>query len=187
MNAETTDNPDKKIDVLVIDDDPLYAGIIKAFLDGPVYRTWTASDGRAALGMCANKHYSVIISDVEMSDINGLDFVRTLRGLSTEFLTTPIIPLSASSADVDIHRGRESGCDDYLTKPVTKKLLLSVVSHRLDRENQIAKSAEAKLLKFYQRISCRTFSSTCCPRCFFYAQRQGDATRGTCPAITPAD
>ncbi len=185
MGDEQNMGKRNKIDVLVIDDDPVFASIIRGYLDGPVYRVSVTSDGKKALEICSKNQFGAIIADVVMPGITGLEFVRMLRGLSDDFTTTPIIFLSANVKDTDLHLGREAGGDEYLKKPVSKKILLSVLSHRIERADQIVKAAEAKLYKFYQKISCRTFSSTCCPRCFFYAQHQGAASQGTCPEMRP--
>lgn len=106
---------DRRSRILVVDDDPNIRELIMETLDGK-YETIEARDGKEALGICANEKPDIIILDVMMPDLDGLEVCLRLRG---EALTShiPIILLTAKGMLEDKIKGMETGADDYLTKP----------------------------------------------------------------------
>ena len=99
--------------ILVVDDEKLLVKGIKFNLEHEGYQVECAYDGRAAVDMARSGEYDLMILDVMMPEIDGLEACMRIR----EFSDVPIIMLTAKSEDTDKLMGFDSGADDYLTKP----------------------------------------------------------------------
>ena len=99
--------------ILVVDDERVLVKGIKFNLENEGYQVETAYDGRAAVDLAKNNDYDLIILDLMMPEIDGLEACMRIR----EFSNVPIIMLTARSEDADKIIGFESGADDYITKP----------------------------------------------------------------------
>jgi PleD family two-component response regulator len=110
------DGKDKRYKILVVDDDPNIRELIVETLGEDKYRSIEARDGKEALMICKNEKPDIIVLDVMMPDLDGLEVCLRLRG---EALTShiPIILLTAKGVLEDKIKGMETGADDYLTKP----------------------------------------------------------------------
>ncbi|MBR3640466.1 MAG: response regulator transcription factor [Oscillibacter sp.] len=99
--------------ILVVDDERTLVKGMKFNLENEGYEVECAYDGAAALEMARNGRFDLIILDVMMPEMSGLEACVKIR----EFSNVPIIMLTARSEDADKLMGFESGADDYLTKP----------------------------------------------------------------------
>ena len=99
--------------VLVVDDEKLLVKGIKFNLENDGYEVLTGSDGQEALDIAASQPVDLIILDVMMPNMDGLEACQRIR----EFSNVPIIMLTAKADDMDKLMGFEHGADDYLTKP----------------------------------------------------------------------
>ena len=99
--------------ILVVDDEKLLVKGIKFNLENEGYQVDTGSDGLEAVELARNGNYDLIILDVMMPELDGLEACMRIR----EFSTVPIIMLTARSEDMDKIMGFEYGADDYITKP----------------------------------------------------------------------
>lgn len=99
--------------ILVVDDEKLLVKGMKFNLENEGYEVETAYDGAAAVELARNGRFDLIILDVMMPEVDGLEACLRIR----EFSNVPIIMLTAKSEDADKLMGFESGADDYLTKP----------------------------------------------------------------------
>lgn len=99
--------------ILVVDDEKLLVKGIKFNLENEGYQVDSCYDGLTAVSMARASDYSVIILDLMMPGLTGLEACQQIR----EFSTVPIIMLTARSEDSDKLLGFESGADDYITKP----------------------------------------------------------------------
>ena len=99
--------------ILVVDDEKTLVKGIKFNLENEGYEVECAYDGAAALGLAREGRFDLIILDVMMPEMDGLEACMKIR----EFSNVPIIMLTAKSEDADKLMGFESGADDYLTKP----------------------------------------------------------------------
>ena len=99
--------------ILVVDDEQLLVKGIKFNLENEGYQVETAFDGKTALDLARNNNYDLIILDLMMPEIDGLECCMKIR----EFSNVPIIMLTARSEDADKIIGFECGADDYITKP----------------------------------------------------------------------
>ena len=110
--------------VLVADDEQDMARALEAMLKSDGYEVDTVYDGQAALDFGETGTYDCIVLDIMMPCRDGLEVVRTLR---SESVRTPILILTAKSAQEDVVGGLNSGADDYLTKPFSMVELLARV------------------------------------------------------------
>ena len=99
--------------ILVVDDEKTLVKGIKFNLENEGYRVECAYDGAAAVELARNEKFDLLILDVMMPEVDGLEACMRIR----EFSNVPIIMLTAKSEDSDKLMGFECGADDYLTKP----------------------------------------------------------------------
>jgi two-component system response regulator RegX3 len=115
--------------ILVVDDEPALVDAVSYALASDGYEVATASDGEAALELAASGGVDLVVLDVMLPRISGIEVCRRLRQAGD----TPIILLSARDAEVDRVLGLESGADDYVTKPFSMAELMSRVRALLRR------------------------------------------------------
>jgi len=109
--------------VLVVDDDVKTVELVKLYLDRDGYQVLTAYDGIEALRLARERCPDLIILDLMLPDIDGLEVCRILRHESD----VPIIMLTARTTDQDKLTGLGLGADDYVTKPFSPKVLAARV------------------------------------------------------------
>ena len=115
--------------ILVVDDDQEICLLLERYLSSQGFRVSVAMDGNAMEACLAAANISLVILDVMLPDISGLDLCRSLRDRS--FI--PIILLTALKEDVDRIIGLEIGADDYLCKPFNPRELLARIRAILRR------------------------------------------------------
>ncbi len=113
--------------ILIADDEPDILEIIQFNLQAEGYEVITARNGDEAIDMAKKHHPDLIILDVMMPGKNGIDACNILRS-QPDFKDTLIIFLSALSDETTEVRGLETGADDYLTKPISPKVLITKVN-----------------------------------------------------------
>ena len=99
--------------ILIVDDEPQLLRALQVNLEAEGYRVLTALDGTAALQHAEGGHPDVMVLDLGLPDINGVDVITRVRRTSS----MPIIVLSARHGSVDKVRALDAGADDYVTKP----------------------------------------------------------------------
>ena len=109
--------------LLVVDDEPAILRTLRVNLVHHGFEVETAETGRHALDSCLRFHPDLILLDLGLPDMDGLEFIRDLRGRSN----TPIVVLSARGAERDKVKALDVGADDYLTKPFGIEELLARV------------------------------------------------------------
>ena len=108
--------------ILIVEDEPEMAGLLTRGLEEESYQVSVARDGRAALELTAAEAFDVILLDVMLPHLDGLEVAKQLRRREEE---TPVLMLTARDALGDIVKGLDSGADDYLTKPFSFVELLA--------------------------------------------------------------
>ncbi|WP_308909267.1 chemotaxis protein CheW [Pseudokordiimonas caeni] len=111
--------------VLLVDDSDFFRSMVKPVLAVAGYKVKTARDGKQALAALEDDKYDLIISDIEMPVMGGLEFARALRA-DKRFAHIPLVALSSLATERDIARGREAGFDDYVAKFDKETLLRSL-------------------------------------------------------------
>jgi two-component system alkaline phosphatase synthesis response regulator PhoP len=109
--------------ILVVDDEPKIVKLARDYLERGGYRVLVASDGETALSMARRERPSLIVLDLMLPGMDGLDVCRALRRESD----IPIIMLTALSEETDRLIGLELGADDYITKPFSPRELVARV------------------------------------------------------------
>lgn len=121
--------------ILIADDEPDILEIIQFNLQAEGYEVITAKNGDEAIDMAKKHQPDLIILDVMMPGKNGIDVCNILRS-QPAFQETLIIFLSALSDESTEVRGLETGADDYLTKPISPKVLITKVNALFRRLNK---------------------------------------------------
>ena len=115
--------------ILVVDDEPNIAELIELYLSREGYHVVTADSGEAALRAVAEHRPRLVVLDIGLPDMDGLEVCRRLRQTST----IPVIFLTARDGEVDRVVGLELGADDYITKPFSPPELVARVKAVLRR------------------------------------------------------
>jgi two-component system alkaline phosphatase synthesis response regulator PhoP len=122
----------KDIKILLVDDEPDVIEIIRYNLDQEGYKIYTASDGEEALKKAKKNIPHLIIMDVMMPNIDGIEACEQLRK-DVSFNETIIMFLTARGEDYSHVAALEAGADDYVTKPIKPKIIVSKVKALLRR------------------------------------------------------
>jgi DNA-binding response OmpR family regulator len=115
--------------ILIIEDEPKICKLARDYLDQSSYRTLVAAEGDTGLAMARREHPDLIVLDLMLPGMDGLDVCRALRRESD----VPIIMLTARSEEADRLIGLELGADDYITKPFSPRELVARVRALLRR------------------------------------------------------
>ena len=115
--------------ILIVDDEPKIIQLVRDYLERASFRVITARDGREALMRARTDHPDLIVLDLGLPGLDGLDVTRSLRRDSS----TPIIMLTARDDETDKVIGLELGADDYVTKPFSPRELVARVRAVLRR------------------------------------------------------
>ncbi|HEX9246268.1 MAG TPA: response regulator transcription factor [bacterium] len=115
--------------ILVVDDEPKIVKIARDYLERAGFRVQTAGDGRSVLPMVRSAKPDLIVLDLALPGMDGLDVARTIRKESE----VPIIMLTARADEADRLIGLELGADDYIVKPFSPKELVARVRAVLRR------------------------------------------------------
>jgi DNA-binding response OmpR family regulator len=114
--------------VLVADDDPDMLTILRVNLEAEGYSVDAASDGQAAWGMARELQPDMVVLDVMMPYIDGIDVLSRIKS-DPDTCDIPVVLLTAKSSDEDIWEGWRSGADYYLTKPFQLDELLHFIEY----------------------------------------------------------
>jgi DNA-binding response OmpR family regulator len=115
--------------VLVVDDEPQIVRLVQAYLEEAGFRVVTASDGQEALYVARHEKPDLVVLDILMPQMDGLEFTRRIRSERN----VPIIMLTARADETDRIVGLEMGADDYVTKPFSPREIVARVRAVLRR------------------------------------------------------
>ena len=124
--------------ILVIEDDKDMSGILLRNLEDAGYEVTAASDGRSGLALAGKGNYDLIILDLMLPEVDGLEVCRQVRAMPGY---TPVLMLTCLSSEVDKVVGLEMGADDYMTKPFSLRELLARIKAVL-RRDEAAREAQ---------------------------------------------
>lgn len=131
--------PTGRARVLVVDDEPEIGRAVQTGLAGAAFEVAWAPTAAAGIEQVSRWHPDVVILDLSLPDLDGLDVVREIRGWSR----VPIVVLSVRGADADKISALEMGADDYLTKPFSMGELLARIRVALRHALQTASPSAA--------------------------------------------
>jgi DNA-binding response OmpR family regulator len=124
--------------ILVVDDEPKIASLARDYLEHAGFAVTVAADGPAALDTIRRTRPDLVVLDLGLPEVDGLDVTREVRRTSA----VPIVMLTARDDEIDKLLGLELGADDYLTKPFSPRELVARIRAVL-RRSESAGSAEA--------------------------------------------
>lgn len=131
-----------KAKILVVEDDPAISNLIRTTLETQDYQFHTAQNGSGALMEAVSYNPDVMILDLGLPDMDGVDIIKKVRGWSS----LPIIVVSARTEDRDKVEALDAGTDDYLTKPFSIEEFLARLRAALRRSHTEAKAGEESSL-----------------------------------------
>jgi len=124
-------NPDFNKKILVVDDESAILQTLRFNLERSGYTVVTATDGRTAIGIAQREQPDLIILDIMLPVLDGIEACKEIR----KFSAVPIIMLTAKDQEIDKVLALELGADDYVTKPFALHEFLARVKARLRRQN----------------------------------------------------
>jgi two-component system response regulator RegX3 len=133
----------RKQRILVVDDEPSFVDALAISLEAEGYEVITAVDGFEALERFRAVRPDLVLLDLMLPRISGVDVCRDIRGTSN----VPIIMVTAKSSEVDVVVGLEVGADDYITKPYRIRELLARIRATLRRVEESKQSGSSGLLE----------------------------------------
>jgi DNA-binding response OmpR family regulator len=110
-----------KIKVLIVDDEPTIVNTLRAYLEPEGYAVYIAKDGPSALSVARAVHPDLIILDIMLPGIDGVEVLRRIRQESDVY----VLMLTARAEETDKIVGLSMGADDYLTKPFSPRELVA--------------------------------------------------------------
>ncbi len=128
--------------VLVVDDDRTVREVVVSYLRAAKHEVSEAGDGEAALGVMRERPADLVVLDLMLPGIDGLEVCRRLRTVSR----VPVIMLTALGAETDRVVGLELGADDYVTKPFSPRELVLRVESVLRRAGELDKPAAGRVV-----------------------------------------
>ncbi|SDN84314.1 DNA-binding response regulator, OmpR family, contains REC and winged-helix (wHTH) domain [Paenibacillus sp. yr247] len=124
--------------VLVVDDEPNIAEVVRLYLEHSNYEAILLTRGQEVLQTIANEKPNLILLDIMLPDISGYELCEQIRKMEAPFHQTPIIFLTAKGESIDKLRGFNLGVDDYLVKPFDPNELIARIKAVLRRTFQLS-------------------------------------------------
>jgi two-component system alkaline phosphatase synthesis response regulator PhoP len=142
MQTKDMNNPKQKI--LIVDDEPDIIELIEYNLKKEGYQVFTASNGLEAIQVAKKSLPDLIVLDIMMPKLDGIEACRQLRAMP-EFKSTFMVFLTARSEEYSEISGFNVGADDYIAKPIKPRALISRINAILRRNNMADSEVENKL------------------------------------------
>lgn len=142
--------------ILVVDDEEPIQELLRFNLEKEGYLVRVAKDGREALNHVVNDQPDLIVLDLMLPGMDGLEVCRKLRS-NPKFQQIPIIMLTAKGEEIDKVLGLELGADDYMTKPFSPRELLARIKARLRRLNTQEESDAQIIIRGELRVDVTGF------------------------------
>jgi CheY-like chemotaxis protein len=117
----------KALRILVVDDSPDNRGLVEAYMEGEAHSLTFAEDGKAAVDVFAASDFDMVLMDMQMPVMDGLSATRAIREMerARSAPSIPILALTANSSELDVDMSRQAGCNDHLSKPISRHTLVS--------------------------------------------------------------
>ena len=144
---------------LIVEDNEVLREGLEAILVTEGYSVLTASNGMGGLEKMKSLPPDLILADISMPQMNGYDFFEEVRA-QPEWVSIPFIFLTARRGREDIYAGKRLGAEDYLVKPVTRSELITTITSRLSRSQelllaQLQQAYESSLIMLANAIELR--------------------------------
>jgi len=119
--------------ILIVEDNDLNMKLFRDLLEAHGYATLQSKDGMAALKLARQHHPDLILMDIQLPDVSGLEVTKWIKG-DDDLKTIPIIAVTAFVMKGDEEQIREGGCEAYIAKPISVVNLLRTVRRLLNQE-----------------------------------------------------
>ncbi len=116
--------------VLIVEDNEMNMKLFNDLLEANGYRTLQTRNGTQALGLVREHHPDLILMDIQLPEVSGLDVTRSIKQDPT-IAHIPVIAITAFAMKGDEERIREGGCEAYLSKPISVAKFIETVRHFL--------------------------------------------------------
>lgn len=126
----------RRLNVLVVDDSEVNRDVAAAFLRKAGHTTTEVHDGAAAVELVAAQDFDVVLMDMRMAHMDGLEATRRIRSLNGSRAQVPIVAVTANALDQHVEECRRAGMSEHLAKPFTQAELLAVVMRAAARRPQ---------------------------------------------------
>jgi two-component system chemotaxis response regulator CheY len=118
--------------ILIVDDSASMRAMVIATIEAlGDYHVIEASSGFEALRLLPRDHVDLVLTDINMPDINGLELIRYLRS-NPNYKNTPVFIVSTEGSDKDIEKGKLLGADEYVVKPFSPEILQGLIHRYLN-------------------------------------------------------
>ena len=119
--------------ILIVEDNDLHMKLFHDLLEADGYTTLQSKDGMAALKLARQHHPDLILMDIQLPEVSGLEVTRWIKA-DDDHMTIPIIAVTAFVMKGDEEQIREGGCEAYIAKPIAVVNLLRTVRRLLNQE-----------------------------------------------------
>jgi DNA-binding response OmpR family regulator len=116
--------------ILVVDDEPKLAQLLRSFLELQGHRVWTVTEGAAAVALLADHAFDLLLTDLGMPEMSGWDVAREARRLRPQL---PVVMVSGWGAQIDPQQVAESGVAEVIQKPYTFETIHQVIESVLQQ------------------------------------------------------
>ena len=116
--------------ILIVEDNPMNMRLIEMILKSDNYTLLKATDGEEALDIATREKPALVLMDIRLPKVSGLEVVRKLRG-NAQLSHTLVIALTAHAMKGDEEKAIEAGCDSYVSKPIDTRRLPKLVARML--------------------------------------------------------
>jgi len=135
-------NNNKDLNILIVDDDSSLRNMLSIVLKKEGYIIFSAENGKTAIKILKKNHVDLIISDIKMPDISGIDLLQKVKSINPEL---PFILITAFSSTNDAIEAMKLGADDYITKPFNLDELKIIINKSIYKKNIEQENIDLKL------------------------------------------
>jgi CheY-like chemotaxis protein len=136
-DAAEPDSRVSEVTVLLVEDDADSIFLIRNMIAQQGYQLCCVTDGQQAVDACAQQQFDLILMDLKMTRMDGLEAARHIRKQERETgRHTPIVALTACAFDADREASLDAGMDDWIAKPVSYRELQRIMADCLDQDEQ---------------------------------------------------
>lgn len=132
-------DPNAKL-VLIVEDNDLNMKLFRDLLQAHGYRTMHTRDGREVLGLARQHQPNLIIMDIQLPEVSGLEVTQWLKA-DAELKSIPVIAVTAFAMKGDEEKIRSGGCEDYMSKPIAVGQFIAMVKRYLEPQAPVAASS----------------------------------------------
>lgn len=121
--------------ILIVEDNELNMKLFNDLLEAHGFDTVTTRDGTKAVGIAIEEKPDLILMDIQLPEVSGLDITRQIKE-NNDLKHVPIIAVTAFAMKGDEDKIRESGCNGYVSKPISISTFIETIRHHLDAEEK---------------------------------------------------